>query len=97
MSELPELDIYDEGAGGFSVAPKGVALLTREQAGELKHRSDCHDELVAAPEAAYKEGYEAGYADGIEADESCVPETTIFKNDFAKAWRKSDTKAQKRP
>ena len=44
-------------------------------------------------EAAYKEGYEAGYADGIEADESCVPETTYFKNDFKKAWDKSDTKA----
>ena len=42
---------------------------------------------------AYKEGYIDGYRDGIEADESCVEETTIFKNDFKKAWNKSDTKA----
>jgi len=49
--------------------------------------------IAAAIEQAYKEGFTTGYADGINADESCVPETTYFKNDFAKAWEKSDTKA----
>lgn len=42
---------------------------------------------------AYKEGYIDGYADGIKADESCVPETTFFKEDFKEAWNKSNTKA----
>lgn len=41
----------------------------------------------------YKEGYVDGYADGINADESCVPETTYFKNDFRKAWNRSQALA----
>lgn len=45
MSELLELCVFDEGAGGFSVAPRACAVLTREQARELKRRSDCHDGL----------------------------------------------------
>lgn len=49
--------------------------------------------LLAAIAKAYKEGYGNGYETGIERDESCVEETTIFKNDFAKAWNGSETKA----
>lgn len=71
----------------------GISYATEEEA--IKHWNTrvSHDDLLAAIAEAYKEGYVDGYADGINADESCVPETTYFKNDFARAWKRSDTKA----
>lgn len=61
----------------------------------LEQLQSNHDDLLTAIEEAYKEGFTTGYETGIEPnrDESCVKETTIFKNDFAKAWENSETKA----
>ena len=102
MSKLPELKATPIGTIVNASTGKQIAVLTKGGRSEKELTAyarrfvaccNCHDALVAVCEMAYKEGYESGYADGIEADESCVPETTIFKNDFAKAWNESEAKA----
>ena len=92
MSELPELAIYNEGSGGFSVLPKAVAKLTRGQAKEIKHRVDCHDGLVALVKKAHKEGYVDGYGDGVDTD-GCGQNSIIDQGEWARCWNESDAKA----
>ena len=87
MSELKGDKFYQE----VAEQRLKVALSALDNISSLKRQ---RDSLMVACKAAYKEGYVDGYADGIKADESCVPETTyFFKNDFKKAWDKSDTRA----
>ena len=67
--------------------------IPKEKCEEIVRRWNSQPDLLEACKKAYKEGYADGYRDGIEADESCVEETTIFKNDFTKAWKRSEAKA----
>jgi hypothetical protein len=76
------------GDRGWTIIGNNLCPLSLEEAEEVLRRCEIHEGLIMDA-GLIKKTYEEGYADGINADESCA-ETTYFKNDLARAWNKSE-------